>query len=104
VVHERHFGDFPISIASKSDVGLVRDNNEDAFTHMWLEDDKLLAVVADGMGGHDAGEVASGLAVQVIEEMVSQGGSDGAINSLLSGNHGSGCSCREGAGSCSICG
>jgi serine/threonine protein phosphatase PrpC len=84
VVHERHFGDFPISIASKSDVGLVRDNNEDAFTHMWLGEDKLLAVVADGMGGHDAGEVASGLAVQVIEEMVSQKGCDGSINALLS--------------------
>ena len=84
MVHERHFGDFPVSFASQSDVGLVRDNNEDAFTHVWLGDDKLVVVVADGMGGHDAGEVASGLAVQVIEEMVSQEDFAGSTNDLLS--------------------
>jgi len=48
---------------SLTDVGRVRDHNEDAF----LQDDDLgLYVVADGVGGHSAGEVASGLLVEHI--------------------------------------
>jgi len=35
---------------------------------VWLADGSLLIVVADGMGGHEAGEVASALAVRVIQE------------------------------------
>ena len=50
-----------------SDIGRRRLSNEDAF----LVDDALgLYVVADGMGGHNAGEVASGEAVDTLHGMV----------------------------------
>lgn len=50
-----------------TDIGRKRLSNEDAF----LVDDELgLYVVADGMGGHNAGEVASGEAVETLHGMV----------------------------------
>jgi protein phosphatase len=63
---------FPLSVAVRTDVGRVRTNNEDSHGHAWLEDGSLFVIVADGMGGHEAGEVASGLAVRVVEEIVSR--------------------------------
>ncbi len=61
---------FPLNVAVKSDVGRVRSNNEDAYGVAWLDDGSLFVIVADGMGGHEAGEVASGLAVRVLEDAV----------------------------------
>jgi serine/threonine protein phosphatase PrpC len=59
----------PFTTAIMSDPGLVRKNNEDAVD----EDLSLgLVVLADGMGGHSAGEVASGIAVAGIIEHVHQ--------------------------------
>jgi PPM family protein phosphatase len=52
-----------VQIGARSDIGLTREVNEDAY----LVDDPLF-VVADGMGGHVAGDVASSTAVQVIEQ------------------------------------
>ena len=48
-----------------TDVGLKREENEDSFS---LDDDLGLYVVADGMGGHLAGEVASRIAVDLVNK------------------------------------
>ncbi len=54
---------FQISAFGLSDKGVVRPKNEDA---MAVEPSRGLALVADGMGGAPAGEVASALAVQEV--------------------------------------
>jgi protein phosphatase len=54
-----------VEVAGATDPGCVRRNNEDAFA---VEPDLGLLVVADGMGGHNSGEVASGIAVDTIVE------------------------------------
>ena len=48
-----------------SDLGLQREGNEDSFS---VESPLGLYVVADGMGGHLAGEVASQVAVEMIKK------------------------------------
>jgi PPM family protein phosphatase len=53
-----------MEVAARTDVGLVREHNEDRF----LVRPGLL-VVADGMGGAKAGEVAAGLAVEHLERL-----------------------------------
>ena len=59
--------DLTLRLAGNSDTGRVRKHNEDCIA---LRPDLGLVVLADGMGGHRAGEVASGLAVQaVIDEL-----------------------------------
>lgn len=59
--------------AGLSDVGLQRDHNEDSFA---ILDDQELYVVADGMGGHRAGDVASRLATDAIIEFFRATASD----------------------------
>lgn len=57
--------------ASKTDVGKQREQNEDNCYTQVIEDDRRasgLFIVADGMGGYHAGEVASKIAVQTVRE------------------------------------
>ncbi|QJT10648.1 PP2C family protein-serine/threonine phosphatase [Oceanidesulfovibrio marinus] len=54
-----------IEVAALSDVGRRRKSNEDSYL---IDRDLGLYLVADGMGGHMAGEVASALAVEVFGE------------------------------------
>jgi serine/threonine protein phosphatase PrpC len=55
----------PTEYAGATDVGRKRDHNEDA---LLVLPEHALAVVCDGMGGHEAGEVASGLGVDTIRK------------------------------------
>lgn len=81
---------FPLDVFVGSDVGRIRDNNEDSFGQAWLEDGSLFVIVADGMGGHEAGEVASSLAVRVVEDVVREDPDadprDRLFNALLEAN------------------
>jgi eukaryotic-like serine/threonine-protein kinase len=58
--------------ASRTDVGCVRDGNEDAVSIVFVPDGGVVATLCDGMGGHAAGEVASDLAVKTIVEHAAQ--------------------------------
>jgi serine/threonine protein phosphatase PrpC len=49
------------TVAYLSDVGLKRTNNED---YLLVDEDRNIFILADGMGGHQAGEVASKIAVE----------------------------------------
>ena len=57
-----------MQINSKTDIGKVRSTNQDAFFNCELSDGAVFAIVCDGMGGANAGNIASETAVKRITE------------------------------------
>jgi serine/threonine protein phosphatase PrpC len=57
-------------VGTATDVGKVRDHNEDGYL---VDGDLRLVAVADGMGGHRGGEVASATALSVMHEVFTEG-------------------------------
>jgi protein phosphatase len=68
-----------IESAGITDIGRRREQNEDS---LFIDDGMGLYVVADGMGGHKAGEVASKLVVETIRDYLKQNQSDGQVEDL----------------------
>src|SRR5437588_3069367 len=64
-----------------TDTGLVRDHNEDNY----LTDEGLFAV-ADGVGGHKAGEVASQTAVDTLQREFRESTTDGLVDAVKTAN------------------
>jgi serine/threonine protein phosphatase PrpC len=64
--------------AALTDVGLAREHNEDSYFVR-----PPLFVVADGMGGANAGEVASGLVVETMEKELDEGDMPGALGAAI---------------------
>ena len=74
--------DYEIVASIQTDKGCVREANEDSGRYTKPNDQTLLAskgtllIVADGMGGHASGEVASGMAVELVSRLYYQGQED----------------------------
>jgi PPM family protein phosphatase len=80
-----------VELASLSDVGCQRENNEDRYSY-WEPANDLefpikgrLAIVADGMGGYEGGQEASRIAVEAIEEVYANGAAGDPRSWLLEG-------------------
>ena len=61
-----------MELYGKTDIGLIRNTNQDAFRFGSFEDGAIWMVVCDGMGGANGGDVASDIAVKSVScELVS---------------------------------
>jgi serine/threonine protein phosphatase PrpC len=78
-----------LEVAQLTDVGRKREHNEDNMAYVIPKDPQVMAkkgalfIVADGMGGHAAGEVASEIAVDTVSNVYYQDDSDDVAYSLL---------------------
>jgi serine/threonine protein phosphatase PrpC len=78
-----------LEVAQLTDVGRKREHNEDNMAYVIPKDQQVMAkkgalfIVADGMGGHAAGEVASEIAVDTVSNVYYQNDSDDIALSLL---------------------
>ena len=55
-----------MNVFGQTHIGFVRENNQDALEYGTLNDTTQYAVVCDGMGGANGGNIASKIAVEVI--------------------------------------
>ncbi|GAC1380751.1 MAG: hypothetical protein NVS4B7_03460 [Ktedonobacteraceae bacterium] len=78
-----------LDVAQLTDVGRRREHNEDNMAYVIPKDQQVMAkkgalfIVADGMGGHAAGEVASEIAVDTVSNVYYQEDGDDVATSLL---------------------
>nr|WP_319488066.1 Stp1/IreP family PP2C-type Ser/Thr phosphatase [uncultured Caproiciproducens sp.] len=72
-----------LKVFSKSDIGLVRQTNQDACKSGTFSENSAWAVVCDGMGGVNGGNVASGIAVDKISESIVSSYRDGMADSSI---------------------
>jgi PPM family protein phosphatase len=54
-----------IDVSFHTHVGNVRENNEDS---VYISRESKILMIADGMGGHNGGEIASKLAVEIVSK------------------------------------
>lgn len=67
-------------VAGVTDIGLYRKRNED---HYFIDTDKGIFLVCDGMGGHKGGDVASHMAVETVRQTLSWASTDDIIPNML---------------------
>ena len=65
-----------INVWAETDTGLKRDSNQDTFL---IDEELKLFIVADGMGGHKGGEVASAMAVETVQAVVERAVDQGPV-------------------------
>ena len=70
-----------MNIVSLTDIGLVRNSNQDSFKTSSISDNVAWTVVCDGMGGANGGNIASKLAVDVISESIKSNYREGLSSS-----------------------
>ncbi|NMA79611.1 MAG: Stp1/IreP family PP2C-type Ser/Thr phosphatase [Clostridiales bacterium] len=62
-----------MKFVSKTDIGLVRTENQDRVWVGYIKDDVIMAIVCDGMGGENAGGVASEMAMDIFSDRMHKG-------------------------------